>query len=191
MTPQLILASGSSYKIGQMQRLGVPFEAVDADIDERAYHRDDLVELAHVLAEAKAQHLRPRYRDAYILGGDQIIAVDQIHLHKPGSHEGCVAQLKQLRGKAHQLICAIALLRPDGTALHADVIYEMHMRPLSDAQIEAYVAQDKPYDCAGSYKLEGAGIRLFESMRGDDYTAIIGLPLTRVYTLLEQCKLTP
>jgi septum formation protein len=183
--PKLILASGSSYKRALMARLGLPFESITSDADEtpRAGETPDVC--AARLALDKAKVVALTHPDAWVIGCDQIISYDGIQLHKPNSEQGAIAQLELLQGRAHDLVCAIALISPTAEIWEASVHYAMHMRPLSRAAIEAYVAEDMPTDCAGSYKLEQGGIRLFASMRGDDYTAIVGLPLTRVWALLE------
>ena len=185
MTPRLILASGSRYKRALLEQLGLPFEGIDADIDETPRPGEAPAQLAERLAAAKAEALGALYPDAYILGGDQVIAIDDQILHKPGTVEAACAQLAQLQGRTHDLICAIALRTPDGRLLPARADYAMDMRPLTTAQIEDYIREDMPLDCAGSFRLESRGIRLFRAMRGDDHTAIIGLPLTRVWDLLE------
>jgi septum formation protein len=183
--PKLILASGSSYKRALMARLGLSFESITSEADETSLPGETPPVCAARLAVDKAKVVAAAHPDAWVIGCDQIIARDGLQLHKPGSAEGAIAQLEQLQGRAHDLVCAIAIISPDGAVREASVWYEMHMRPLSRAAIEAYVAEDMPTDCAGSYKLEQGGIRLFASMRGDDYTAIVGLPLTRVWALLQ------
>ena len=182
---RLILASGSSYKQGVMARVGLPFEAVNADIDETPHDHEAPGALANRLALEKALAIAKDQPDAFIIGCDQVIALGDQIMHKPGSEEASCRQLSQLQGKRHQLICAIALVSLDASiSLQAEAIYDMHMRPLSEAAISAYVKRDMPIDCAGSYKLEADGVKLFSSMRGDDHTAIIGLPITRVIELL-------
>lgn len=188
---KLILASGSSFKQELLARLDLPFEAINADIDERAYHDEDLVALAQTLACAKAQALRQAHPDAAILGCDQVIGLDGQALHKPGNHDKACAQLMRLQGRTHDLICAIALSMPTGHVSQAHVHYRMHMRALTPQQIDRYVRQDEPFWCAGSYKIEARGVRLFHKMEGDDYTAIVGLPLTRVMDVLEEAGLLP
>lgn len=182
---RLILASGSRYKQGVMARVGLPFEAINAAIDETPAPDEAPHALAKRLALQKAQAVAQTHPDAFIIGCDQVIALGDQIMHKPGSEQACHQQLKQLQGKSHQLICAIALVCQDAHhSLQAEAIYDMHMRPLSEAAIAAYVKRDMPTDCAGSYKLESDGVKLFSSMRGDDHTAIIGLPITRVIELL-------
>ena len=189
--PNLILASGSAFKRQLMARLDVPFEAIDADIDERAHHHTAPLELARALARAKALALRSTHPEAAILGCDQVISLGSEVLHKPGDHARACAQLRRLQGRTHDLICAICLSMPTGELFEAHAHYLMDMRPLSDVQIERYVSQDEPFGCAGSYKIEQNGVRLFRAMRGDDYTAIVGLPLTRVMDVLEDAGLLP
>lgn len=183
--PRLILASGSRYKQGVMARIGLPFEAINADIDETPAPHEAPHALANRLALQKAQAVAKDHPDAFIIGCDQVIALGDQIMHKPGHEQACHQQLGQLQGRSHQLICAIALVCQDARhSLQAEAIYDMHMRPLSEAAIAAYVKRDMPTDCAGSYKLESDGVKLFSSMRGDDHTAIIGLPITRVIELL-------
>jgi septum formation protein len=183
---KLILASGSSYKRALMARLGLPFESITSDADETPAPGETPAACAARLALSKARVVQSSHPDAWIIGCDQIIALDGEQLHKPVTFEAAVGQLTRMQGRSHDLICAVALVGPGGVALEDVACFEMHMRRLSPAAVEAYVREDMPLDCAGSYKLEQGGIRLFSSMRGDDYTAIVGLPLTRVWALLER-----
>ena len=182
---ELILASGSRYRREQLARLDVPFSVDPADIDERAVEAPSLGELALELARRKARVVAARHPEAWVLGGDQIIALDGEELHKPGTVERACAQLARLQGRTHELLCAVALVGPGGEERAELVRVEMEMRPLTEAEIARYVARDSPLDCAGSYMLEQGGVQLFDAMRGDDYTAIVGLPLTRVRAMLE------
>ncbi len=183
----LILASGSRYKRELMARLSLPFHTVSPDIDESPHRGEAASAVALRLAAEKARAVAALHPEAYVIGCDQVIALDDTLLHKPGDVEGAKAQLRRLQGRPHALLCAVALCWPQGgEPLTALAKVTMVMRPLDEAQIAAYVARDMPLDCAGSYKLEEAGVRLFSRMQGDDYTAIVGLPLTRVMDLLEQ-----
>ena len=184
--PQLILASGSAYKKSLLARLPLHFEAVDADIDETRQEGESPDWMARRLAEAKAATVASQFPEAFVLGCDQVIALGDQCFSKPGTAEKAVEQLMALQGNTHRLITSICLIAPGAPPRHSEVPFQMVMRPLSRAAIEAYVAEDEPFDCAGSYKIEAGGIRLFETTRGDDPTAIEGLPLTRVWTLLLQ-----
>ncbi len=181
-----MLASHSSYKRQLLDRLGLDFDVDGADVDESAREGESPGSLARRLAALKARTVARRHPDACVLGADQTIDVDGTRLTKPGSREAACRQLRTLSGRTHRLTTAVALQPPSGEQLEEAIAFEMEMRDLTDDDIRRYVDEDEPLDCAGSYKIEEAGIRLFRSMRGDDYTAIIGLPLTRVWNMLEE-----
>jgi len=183
---RLILASTSTWRADLLRRLQIPFTQVDPEVDEDPYKGrglspEDLVtELAIVKAQAVAR-LNP---GALILAGDQVASIDGHILGKPGTEANARAQLGLMSGRTHQLITGTALLDGRSGDLHTALdIHAMHMRPLSSSQIAMYVSREKPLDAAGSYYIEGLGIALFESLRGDDFTAIVGLPLTQVVRL--------
>jgi septum formation protein len=182
---KLILASGSRFKRDLFSRLDLPFLAINADVDETPKEDEPPDTLATRLAIIKAEALADAYPDSYILGADQVISHDGIQLHKPVTRARAIEQLLQLQGSTHDLYCAVALRSPDGSIDSRMVHYEMVMRPLDRDAAARYIDRDEPLDCAGSYMLEQGGIQLFSAMRGDDYTAIVGLPLTRVWDLLE------
>jgi len=184
--PSLVLASTSRYRGELLARLGVPFLAAAPDCDEDAYQARGLSprELAETLALAKAESLRAAYPEAAILGGDQLAAIDDAILGKPGTVAAACAQLARLAGRTHTLITAAALITPERVLRHTDVT-RLTMRALSTAQIERYVAADQPLDCAGSYKLERLGIALFSRIESADHTAIIGLPLLAITAMLD------
>lgn len=182
--PPLLLASSSPYKRALLQRLGIPFSAERPDIDEARRRDEPPLVMARRLSGEKTDALATDFPNAAILGGDQVIALDDQIFSKPKTSRRAVEQLTALQGKTHELICAICLRMPDGSKHWAHSIYQMVMRPLDTDQIEAYVDDDSPLDCAGSYRIEAAGIRLFEATHGDDPTAIEGLPLTKVWSLL-------
>lgn len=184
--PTLLLASESTYKRTLLERLGLPFKSVAARINESAFADEAPADTARRLAHQKAQTIAETHPGAWVLGADQIIALGDRRFSKPKTPERARAQLAALSGQTHQLLTAISLISPAGDT-HDDLAkYQMQMRALTSAQIAQYIAEDQPLDCAGSYKIEAGGIRLFRALQGDDYTAIIGLPLTRVHTLLER-----
>ena len=118
--------------------------------------------------------------------GDQLGEVDGEALGKPHTAERARAQLRRLAGREHRLHTAVAVHhRASGRTETAVDTTALVMRALTDEAIADYVARDAPLDCAGSYRVESLGIALFERVRGDDFTAVIGLPLTRVVALLE------
>jgi septum formation protein len=168
-----------------MSRLGVSFEAISADVDESRRPDEAPLDLASRLARDKAQAVQSDHPGAFVIGSDQIIAVDDDVLSKPGTRRRAAEQLRRLAGREHLLATAVCVIAPDGRACESVTSFAMKMRDLDDDEISRYVAEDEPLDCAGAYRIEAGGIRLFEYLRGDDYTAIVGLPLTRVRSHLE------
>jgi septum formation protein len=187
---RIILASTSRYRRELIQRLGLAVESVAPLFDEEAAKREatwlPAEEVVAALSRGKARSLAETYPDALIIGSDQAVELDGELLGKPGTEEGARAQLKRLAGREHRLLTGVAALHPATDHLEEAIdVHRMAMRALGDDAIEAYVRRDQPLDCAGAYRVESLGVALFERMSGDDFTAIIGLPLTRLVALLE------
>lgn len=186
---ELILASSSRYRRQQLERLGLPFRSVDPPMDEEAAkerllkHGATPRDLAERLAILKTESVAATCPDAVVLGGDQLAVLDGEILGKPGSREKAVEQLLRMAGRTHELITAIAAGHRGETRLHTDVT-TLRMRATSRDEIERYVSADDPTDCAGSYKIESRGIVLFDEIRSADQTAITGLPLIALTSLL-------
>ena len=184
--PPLVLASTSRYRRELLARLGLPFSVRAPACDEDAIKRGlDLapLDLAVHLARAKAESLRGELPSGVIIGSDQIAEIDGVILGKPGTADRAAEQLALLAGRTHRLITAVALAHPGGVIEHVDVA-RLTMRPLAAAPIARYVAADAPLDCAGSYKLEARGIALFSRIESEDSSAITGLPLIALTTML-------
>ncbi len=184
----LVLASTSRYRQAQLARLGLPFTAVKPPYDELPVAGLDATQLIvhHAREKAKAARLLPNGTESLILAADQGVVLDRELLGKPGTEPAAVAQLLRLAGREHALVTAVVLGLPDGRLLERLVPVTLRLRPLSEAEAQAYVAQDQPLDCAGSYRIEAAGPSLLEWARGDDPTAIEGLPMIAVAALLRE-----
>lgn len=186
---ELILASTSPYRRQQLERLGLSFRAVAPPFDEEnAKGRLQRLgtsprDLAERLATLKVESVAATFPDAVVIGGDQLVSLDGEILGKPGTAECAVEQLLRMAGRAHDLITSLAAAHRGETRLHTDVT-TLRMRPLTRAEVERYVAADSPLDCAGSYKIESRGIALFDEIRSADQTAITGLPMVALTTLL-------
>jgi len=181
----LVLASTSRYRRALLERLGLPFEAAAPDYEEEHDLGLSPDELVLELARRKAFSLAPRFPDALIVGSDQVAELEGEILLKPGTEARAREQLARLAGRTHRLLTGLAVHEPaTGRTEQVLDVHEMCLRPLTGEQIADYVARERPLDCAGAYKIEGVGIALFEALRGEDYTAIIGLPLTRLVGLL-------
>jgi septum formation protein len=183
---KLVLASTSAYRRELLARLGVPFESIAPAFDEEAFKDPTLapIELARLLARRKAESIALERPDAYVLGSDQLVELDGQVLGKPHTEARALAQLTLMVGRAHRLVTAFALLTPEGGCDEHVDLHTLHMRALSRSALVRYVGLDAPYDCAGSYKIESRGIALFERIEGDDFTAIMGLPLVALVTRL-------
>lgn len=184
----LVLASTSPYRRELLDRLGVPHRAVAHRCDEVLVGRGitDPEILVRTLARAKAESIAAECEGAHVLGSDQVAVVDGRVLGKPGDAEGAARQLRALRGRTHRLLTGVALRAPDGSVRESVDEHRMTMRALAEDEIARYVARERPFDCAGSYKIEGLGIALFEAVEGRDFTAIVGLPLLTVSRLLRE-----
>lgn len=182
----VVLASTSRYRAALMARLGIPFETAPPAYAETASDLDDPVALVERHASGKARSLAASHPTSLIVGSDQVVALSGRVLGKPGSHARALEQLRALRGREHTLVTGVAVLdaTTDVLASHVDRTRLLVRADLTDAQIEAYVRADSPLDCAGAYKSESLGIALFEYLRGDDPTAIVGMPLAALARLL-------
>ncbi len=185
--PSIVLASSSPYRRGLLDRILDQFETVEPDVDEG--NPSDLAPagLAQTLARKKAETVATNMRDALIIGADQLAVLNEQILGKPGSHQKAVEQLLQASGQVVTFLTAVCILDPLGRARfeYTDKT-TVRFRDFDRRLADAYLRLDKPYDCAGSFKLEGAGFVLFESVQTDDPTALIGLPMIWVADRLLQ-----
>lgn len=182
----LILASTSPYRKELLARLGLPFEQREPTCDEaaiKAAGSPGAAGLARLLATEKVQSLIPRCGQDTIVGGDQVVELEGVIFDKPGSIERAIDQLVELSGRSHRLATAVAVWDEGRLSTHVDIT-TLTMRTLDLSAIRRYVEADLPLDCAGSYKLESRGISLFERIETADYTAIIGLPLMALTSIL-------
>ena len=182
----LILASTSVYRRHLLERLRLPFSVVASDVDETPLPGETPETLACRLALAKAQSVAKAHPGAVVIGSDQVADLDGQALGKPGNHARAVHQLQTMRGKTVIFQTAVAVVCLEtGFAQTELAQVKVKFRELSDAQIDAYLLAETPYDCAGSAKSEGLGIALLERIDNDDPTALIGLPLIRTCRLIE------
>lgn len=179
-TVPLILASTSQGRREQLQRLGITFTAQASKVDEAPLKEEfadlPIPQLALKLADAKAAAVAAKNKNSVVLGGDQMGALDNLRLDKPGDWAGAFEQLKAMRGRWHHLYTAVSLRKGDEVLWQHIATTALHMRQLSDADIRAYLDHDEPFDCCGSYRIESRGLHLFDRIDGD-MSAIEGLPL--------------
>lgn len=184
---QLVLASTSPYRKQLFEQLQLPFVAAAPKFEEQIDQKLDPSLLVQHLALGKAQSLEQDYPDALLIGSDQIFVDPQGQaIGKPGTLERAFAQLQQMVGRTHTFYTGLVLYDSRSGAISSEVApYSVTLRPLTDAQILDYLQREQPFDCAGSFKIEGLGIALMEKMSGEDYNALIGLPLIKLVSLLE------
>ncbi|WP_199268683.1 Maf family protein [Cognatiluteimonas profundi] len=183
---RLLLASTSRYRRELLQRLGLPFEVAAPAVDETPRPGEIPAATATRLAQAKAEALVGTHGDAWVLGSDQVATLDQRTLGKPGGHDRALAQLMAMSGRNVEFLTAVCLARADGQRFHALDVTTVRFRALHEDEVRRYLEAEEPYDCAGSFKAEGLGIALFESIRSEDPTGLIGLPLIATARLLRQ-----
>ena len=181
----LVLGSTSRYRRELLARLGLSFEAAAPDIDETPLPGERPVDTAMRLSEAKARAVAGRYADALVIGSDQVADCDGRAVSKPGDHANARRELQALSGRTIVFHTGLALVdAASGRCQRAMIDVTSVFRTLGDAEIEAYLEREKPYDCAGGVKSEALGIALFERITADDPTALIGLPLIALCRML-------
>jgi len=189
--PRLILASSSAYRRELLSRLQLPFDVDVPDIDESPQPGETPSATALRLARDKAAAVAARHAGALVIGSDQVATLDGVQIGKPGSHAAALAQLQMMRGR--NVIFHTALCLWDGRAAdpHAaaqieDIRTSVTFRDLSDAELDAYLRIEQPYDCAGSAKNEALGIAILERIDSSDPTALTGLPLIALTGMLRR-----
>jgi septum formation protein len=185
--PPIFLASSSLYRRGLLDRFLDEYEAVSPNVDETNEDGLEPRELASHLARKKAEAVSTNARQALIIGADQLAVLEDRVLGKPGNHQRAVEQLLAASGKTVTFLTAVCILDPVGRTRHEHVDKTtVRFRQFDRRLAEIYLRHDEPYDCAGSFKIEGAGFVLFESVDTDDPTALIGLPMIWVADRLLQ-----
>jgi septum formation protein len=189
--PRLILASSSSYRAELLSRLRLPFEAIAPDIDESPLPGETPEATALRLARAKASAVAQRAPGSIVIGSDQVATLNGDQIGKPGNHANALAQLQKMRGRRVVFHTALCLWDGRASALTGPFHLEnvqtiVTMRDLPDAELDAYLRIEQPYDCAGSAKNEGLGIAILEKIESTDPTALTGLPLIALTGMLRK-----
>ena len=189
--PPLILASSSVYRKELLSRLGIPFSCVSPDINESALAGETPSALSIRLAREKALAVRRLHPEAVIIASDQVCESEGCALGKPGNFENARKQLKRLSGKTAVFHTALCVIDTEQHIRECVSDTTVRMRSLSDNAIEDYLKREEPYNGAGSAKIESLGIALMESVRSDDPTSLIGLPLMQLTTFLIASGISP
>ena len=181
----IVLGSTSAYRRELLSRLRLPFTVEPPHVDETPSPGEAPAEVARRLAAAKAAAVARRHPACVVIGSDQVADLDGESLGKPGNHANAVAQLRRMSGRTVVFQTALTVMcQETGFVQHDLAPVRVRFRPLHDAEIEAYLRAEQPYDCAGSAKSEGLGIALLDAIDSDDPTALVGLPLIRTCRML-------
>lgn len=185
---QIVLASTSPYRRQLLQQLQVPFvtasplcfEEIDQSLSPELVVRH--------LSLQKAMSLVRHFPDALIIGSDQVfVDARKRILGKPASADAAFSQLKSMCGRSHTFFTGLAIVdSQSGESVFDHDTFSVTLKNLSDTQIHGYLDRERPFDCAGSFKIEGLGIALMEKMEGSDYTSLIGLPLIKLTHMLKR-----
>lgn len=183
--PSLILASSSPYRRELLDRLEIPFTCESPDIDETVKINETAQDLVVRLATEKAAKIADNNPASIIIGSDQVATLHDEILAKPENHEQAVLQLRKMSDQSVVFSTGLCVMNSSLNTVQSDrVTITVKFRKLGDDEIERYLRKEQPYHCAGSFKSEGLGITLLEYLRGDDPSALIGLPLIRLCQML-------
>ncbi|MGY3039094.1 septum formation protein [Rhodanobacter sp. TND4EL1] len=185
--PRIVLGSTSRYRADLLRRLVPAFDQAAPGTDEAALEGEAPAARALRLAVAKAEAVARNYPDALVIGSDQVAALGERVLDKPGDAQRARDQLTASSGRSvdfHTALCVIDT-RHQRQYTHVDLT-RVHFRSLQPDEIARYVEHEQPLDCAGSFKCEGLGISLFETIENSDPSALIGLPLIALARLLRE-----
>ena len=178
---RIVLASSSAIRRALLKQAGVGHEVVPPEVDEdpiQAAHAGQDFELALALAEAKAAQVSARHPDDWVIGGDSVISVEGRRFAKPGSRDEAAEHLRFFSGRPMRLVSAVALARGGAVDWNHIADAVLHVRPLGEEFIQSYLDAEWPEVayCVGVFRMEGAGVTLFDEVEGDHFT-ILGLPL--------------
>jgi len=189
----LVLASTSTYRKTMLEKLNLPFITASPNTDETAFLNEKPEDLVLRLASEKAQSIKSTYSNHLIIASDQVATLeDGTILTKPHTHENAIKQLHSCSGRSVLFLTGLSLLNSSNNKQQTIVEpFQVTFRALSLSEIDHYLKIEQPYDCAGSFKVEGMGICLFEKLSGDDFNSLIGLPLIRLLTLLRNEGVNP
>ena len=186
---KLVLVSSSPYRKELLERLGVPFECVSADIDESRHEGETPEALCVRLAREKALKVKSMVGDAIVIGSDQVAVLGERILGKPHTRERAIEQLSSMQGQTVYFLTALCIIGEKGEIFETMVPTIVTMKKLSVKTIENYLDREQPFNCAGSAKIEKLGIALMKEVRSTDPTALIGLPLIETVNLLAKAGL--
>jgi septum formation protein len=190
---RLILGSSSKYRKELLSRLGLPFEVMVPAIDETPLTGELPEATAVRLAQEKAKAIAATVPNALIIASDQVATLNGEQIGKPGTHQNALIQLQKMRGKKvifHTALCLLDNRTSPIDVQCGNIPTSVSFRDLADEELDRYLRIEQPYDCAGSAKNEGLGIAIIEKIESPDPTALTGLPLIALTTMLRKAGVT-
>ena len=192
MTKRIVLASSSRYRASLLRRAGIPFEVIKPECDESLPGNPAPEDAVVMIAEKKLEDVASRAGEAVIIASDQTMELEGRMIGKPGTVERAVDMLMELSGKEHRLLTSLVVRDGYGGGLHTHLdVHKIRLKKLTKKEALRYVQADRPLDCAGAIKIESRGMMLVEKLEGEDYTAIIGLPLIALSRILLDVGINP
>ncbi len=179
---ELVLASASPRRREFLERLGIAFTLVPAEVDEALWPGESAEDAALRLAVSKARAVAALHPGRAVLAADTLVSLGSRILGKPEDQESARRMIELLSGRQHEVVTGYCLIHEDQEESGL-AVSKVHFRRLSPAEIAAYVQSGEPLDKAGGYAVQGLGAALVEEVSGS-YTNVVGLPLSRVVELL-------
>ncbi|MCX7545070.1 Maf family protein [Marinicella gelatinilytica] len=184
--PPVILASSSVYRRHQLQQLHIDFSHYDAAIDESLVEDESPKNRALRLAIAKAQSIKKQFPEAVVIGSDQVCACDNQVYHKPGNRHNNIKHLTAFSGRTVIFYTAVCVMGLNTQSREYINETQVKFRQLSASEISRYVDKEQAFDCAGGFKMEQLGLSLMRSVKSDDPSALMGLPLIQLCAFLRE-----
>ena len=181
---RIILASKSPRRKELLEMLKIPFEIIVSDIDEHIDYENDLVKEIEKLSFQKAEAVFKDHSDALVIGADTIVKIGNDVLGKPKSLLEAKKMLEELSDNTHEVVTGVTIMYQDKVETFSSVA-EVTFYPLSEKEIDDYIATNEPMDKAGSYAIQGDAAKFIRSINGDYYT-IVGLPVAELYHRLKK-----
>lgn len=189
---QLILASSSPYRAALLNKLKIKFEAIAPDIDEAPSTHETPIQLVQRLGREKASVVAKAHPEAWVIGSDQVAFHNGQIIGKPGERTTAINQLLAFSEQTIEFYTSIVLMNYSGSIVYEDFDKtQVQFRNLSRRHVEYYVDQERPFNCAGSFKSEGLGVALFSAIKTEDPNALIGLPLIKLVQLMVKAGIDP
>jgi len=180
----IVLASASPRRAELLRAAGIEFDVVAAQIDEAARPHERADDYVRRIAEAKGRAVAARVTDRIILAADTTVVVNDIMLGKPIHDDDAKRMLRMLSGRAHEVFTAVSLGRPGATTLIEIERTAVEFAPMTEFEIDWYVATGEPHDKAGAYAIQGYASRFVTRIDGS-YSNVVGLPMALVYDILK------